>query len=89
MAFLWLINGGGPNHLHSLKQIGYPKRKLVFQPSIFRRKLLVSGTLLTNWDDPSGRTLTAAMPRGPDGSELRYYGRRQGRDVEMRQWAQR
>eukprot|EP00434_Breviolum_minutum_P031949 symbB.v1.2.028252.t3/scaffold2980.1/size66004/1 len=27
--------------------------------------------------------------QGPDGSELRYYGRRQGRDVEMRQWAQR
>eukprot|EP00434_Breviolum_minutum_P031947 symbB.v1.2.028252.t1/scaffold2980.1/size66004/1 len=32
---------------------------------------------------------SAHMLLGPDGSELRYYGRRQGRDVEMRQWAQR
>ena len=81
MAFLWLINGGGPNHLHRTP----PKTNRLSQ----KETSIVSFRDFTNWDDPSSRTLTAAMPRGPDGSELRYYGRRQGRDVEMRQWAQR
>lgn len=27
------------------------------------------------------------LAAGPDGKELRYYGRRGGRDAEMRQWA--
>ncbi|CAK9116735.1 unnamed protein product [Durusdinium trenchii] len=30
---------------------------------------------------------SAHMLLGPDGKELRYYGRRDGRDVEMRDWA--
>ena len=47
VVFTWLLPGVHPPKLTQPPKIGHPKRKFIFQPSIFRGELLVSGRVYT------------------------------------------